>query len=143
MAATYCTVSDVEKLLRWDFTPSDTPEEVDETDVQVFIDQTAGEINAILSSKGVDTDSITSSELLKLYNTLGAACLTESAMQREGEESKRTARFCQQYESALKKLERNPKMLLGDDVSSTDGLARFRSEDVGEKKFNVDNDSQW
>lgn len=142
MAASYCTVTDVEKLLRWQFPTGDTDEAVDDTDVQGFINQTAGEINAVLASKGIDVDSITSSELLKLYNTLGAACLTESAMQREGEEAKRTGRFCQQYEAALKKLERNPKMLLVEAISSTDGLARFRSEDVGEKKFKVD-ETQW
>lgn len=145
MADSYCTVENVQNLTRWDYTASDTSEVVDEDDVQGFIEQIAGELNGVLSSKGVDIDSIASgdSKLLTLYNTLGAACLAESAMVRESEEPKRVERWCKQYEAALKKLKDNPKMLLGIEISSADGLARFRTEDVGERKFHVDDNSQW
>lgn len=145
MADSYCTVENVQNLTRWDYAASDTSEVVDENDVQGYIDQIAGEINGVLSSKGIDIASIgsTDSKQLTLYNTLGAACLAESAMVRESEEPKRVERWCKQYEAALKKLKDNPKMLLGIEISSADGLARFRTEDVGEKKFHVDDNSQW
>lgn len=145
MADSYCTVTDVENLVRWKYPTGPVDEQVDTVDVQGYIDQTAGEINGVLASKGVDTDSIASgdSKQLTLYNTLGAACLAESSQTREGEEAKRVERWCKQYEAALKKLKDNPKMLLGIEISSADGLARFRTEDVGEKKFHVDDNSQW
>ena len=144
MADSYCTVENVEKLTRWDYVSGDTSEVVDETDVQGYIEQIAGELNGVMASKGIDIASIgsTDSKQLTLYNTLGAACLAESSQTREGEEAKRIERWCKQYEAALKKLRDNPKMLLGIEISSADGLARFRSEDVGEKKFKVD-ETQW
>lgn len=143
MADTYCTIVDVQNLVRWKYPVGATDEEVDQVDVQGYIEQTAGEINAVLKSKGIDVDSITSSKVLKLYNTLGASCLAESAQHRENDEAPRADRFCKLYEKALAKIERNPKMLLLEDVSSSDGFASFASSDEGVKKFLIDNNFQW
>lgn len=130
----YCVVADVEASIasrKLTFSVSTVPTLAQ---VQGFIDECAAEIDAVLVSKGISVP-VTTTTYLKLMNTLGAAGLTEGALNIDGTNevnSNRDWRY-KKYESMLADLKANPEISGATVVSCgsrSDATSNFTNEDM-------------
>lgn len=143
----YCTISDIIALNpKRNYSSTTTPTG---TQVSLFIDLIAADIDVLLASKGYTTPVTTPATFitwLKLLNALGAGAMAEESMFPETTEKGNTPHASilrKQYDERIKKLEEgsiSPETDFGNDVSSyyhvmtdtddfPDAVFRKRSED--------------
>jgi len=112
----YCTVTDVERLMQMEFSIEGRPSK---SDVESNIARIAARLDGVAQASGY-TVPVTDSqavELMKTYNEFGAACMTWHAAF-VGDLPPRAEYWCTEYREFIKDLRAGAVQLPGEDPES-------------------------
>lgn len=118
--ADYCLVTDIEALLKYDFTSSSKPTTAQ---IEELIKQVSGEFTSVFKGLGMTTDITDTDKLnmIKLYATMKVGFLIYASYGIGADQQ--TAQFWyNEVKDWLEKIKEKPEMLFGLDSSEVDGV---------------------